>query len=116
MSSQQFTLFDTPIGRCAIVSGDDGIVGVFLPESDDARTRRRLARRFPAAIEAGPSTRVAGAIGGIAALLSGEPIDLADIPLDMKRIEPFRREVYAIARTIQPGETLTYGAIAERLA
>ncbi len=33
----------------------------------------------------------------------------------MARIEPFEKEVYAIARTIPPGETLTYGDIAEKL-
>jgi methylated-DNA-[protein]-cysteine S-methyltransferase len=115
MSTQQFTLFDTPIGRCAIVWGEFGILGVFLPEPDDARTQKRLTRRFPGAIEALPSAGIQTAITQMTALLSGESLDLADVPLDMERIEPFRREVYAIARKIPPGETLTYGAIAERL-
>jgi methylated-DNA-[protein]-cysteine S-methyltransferase len=115
MSTQEFTLFDTPIGRCGIVWGEHGIVGVFLPEPDDARTRKRLARHFPDAVEARPSAKLQTAIQQITALLSGEPQDLADVPLDMERIEPFRQEVYAIARKIPPGETLTYGAIAEKL-
>jgi methylated-DNA-[protein]-cysteine S-methyltransferase len=115
MSTQEFPLFDTPIGRCGIVWGERGISGVFLPESDDARTRKRLARRFPEAVEARPAADVQTAIERINALLSGEHVDLANVALDMDRVEPFRREVYAIARTIRPGETLTYGAIAERL-
>src|SRR5437868_1492609 len=114
MSAQKFTLFDTPIGRCAVVWGDHGILGLFLPEPDDARTRKRLARRFPDAAEATASVDIQSAIGPITALLSGEPADLSGIPLDMERIEPFRQQVYAIARTIPPGETLTYGAIAEK--
>ena len=48
-------------------------------------------------------------------LLSGGRDHLSDLPLDMERIDPFRRKVYAIARGIPPGETLSYGAIAEKL-
>jgi methylated-DNA-[protein]-cysteine S-methyltransferase len=115
MNTQEFSLFETQMGRCAIVWGDRGIVGLFLPESDEQRMRKRLARRFPDAVEAAASTNVRTAIQRIVALLSGEPVDLADIPLDMESVEPFRRKVYAIAREIPPGSTLTYGAIAEKL-
>jgi methylated-DNA-[protein]-cysteine S-methyltransferase len=116
MSTHNFTLFDTPIGRCAIVWGERGIVGLFLPESDQQKTRRRLGRRFPDAIEiAAPPNDIHRAIGRIATLLAGEKIDLSDIALDLERVGEFERKVYEIARKIPPGETLTYGDIAERL-
>jgi methylated-DNA-[protein]-cysteine S-methyltransferase len=115
MSNQQFALFDTPIGRCGIVWSERGIAGLFLPESDEKRTRSRLGRRFPGSVESDAPPAVRVAIERITALLSGEPVDLTDVSLDMDHVEPFRREVYAIARTIRPGETLTYGEIAERL-
>jgi methylated-DNA-[protein]-cysteine S-methyltransferase len=51
----------------------------------------------------------------VIALLRGEPRDLADIVIDDARISAFNRKVYAIARTIPPGRTMTYGEIAERL-
>ena len=49
------------------------------------------------------------------ALLSGEPRDLSGIAIDDAEISDFNRKVYAIARAIPPGQTLTYGEIAERL-
>jgi len=55
------------------------------------------------------------AIDRVAALLRGEPDDLADIALDMDGIPEFNARIYAIARTIPPGATLTYGEIAKRL-
>jgi len=115
MTKLEFTLFDTPIGRCGIVWSDAGVAGLHLPERDDAQARKRIARRFPAAIEAAPPAAVTEAIAAIAALLSGERRDLAEVTLDMQRLAPFQRQVYAIARKIRPGETLTYGEIAERL-
>lgn len=115
MTKLEFTLFDTPIGRCAIVWSEQGIAGLHLPERSDEVARKRLARRFPGALEAEPPLAVTHAIDGIAKLLSGERRDLAEIALDMQRLEPFQRQVYAIARKIPPGTTLTYGEIAERL-
>jgi methylated-DNA-[protein]-cysteine S-methyltransferase len=55
------------------------------------------------------------AIDGIVALLSGTATDLSTVPLDMERVPAFDRGVYEVARTIPPGETLTYGEVAARL-
>ncbi|MBU4504999.1 MAG: MGMT family protein, partial [Gammaproteobacteria bacterium] len=35
-----------------------------------------------------------------------------EIELDMARLTPFQREVYAMARAIPPGQTRTYGEMA----
>ncbi len=43
------------------------------------------------------------------------PVDLSNIVLDMHGVPPFHQRVYALARGITPGETLTYGEIALRL-
>jgi len=115
MTTQSFALFDTAIGRCGIVWGERGIAGVQSPEPTDAATRTRLTRRYPDAREATPPDDVQRAIGGIVALLSGERRDLSGIALDFERVPEFNRRVYEIARTIPPGETLTYGEIATRL-
>jgi methylated-DNA-[protein]-cysteine S-methyltransferase len=58
---------------------------------------------------------VRDAIDGIVALLAGEGADLSAIALDLEGVPAFNRRVYAIARTIPPGRTLTYGEIAARL-
>jgi methylated-DNA-[protein]-cysteine S-methyltransferase len=113
--SKHFTLFDTPIGRCGIAWAEGGVVGLWLPEADDAKARARLRRRHPNAVEAEPPPEVSDAIARIVALLSGARADLAPIALDMTRVPDFAKRVYAVARKIPPGETLTYGAIAEKL-
>lgn len=110
-----FALFDTAIGRCAIAWGERGIVAVQLPEPDDGKTRARLLRKHPSAQEMPPPPAIRRACKAMTALLDGEPDDLADIALDMAEIPDFNRRVYDIARAIAPGETMTYGDIAQRL-
>lgn len=115
MTAPGFIIFDTAIGRCALIWGESGLVGAMLPEPDDGAMRARIARRFPDAIEAEPSLPVQEAVNGIIALLSGEKRDLRDVALDMSAVTPFQQRVYAVARAIPPGETATYGEIAQRL-
>jgi len=115
MTNPGFTLFDTPIGRCAIAWRTTGIVGVQFPEGGDDKSRARLARRFPDLAETAPPPQIEYVIGQVRALLAGEPVDLSDAPLDMDTVQPFEARVYAIARAIPPGQAMTYGEIAERL-
>jgi methylated-DNA-[protein]-cysteine S-methyltransferase len=110
-----FALFDTAIGRCAVAWSTRGIVAVLLPEHDDAALRARLLRRHPGAPEAAPPEDVARAIDGIVALIAGERRDLTHVVLDLIGVPDFNRRVYAAARTIKPGATLTYGALAAQL-
>jgi methylated-DNA-[protein]-cysteine S-methyltransferase len=105
-------VFDTAIGPCGIAWGDHGIVGVHLPEARASETRERLLDRFPDATEDAPPPHVRGAIEGIGALLDGETPDLSGVALDMDGVSPFHRRVYEVTRTIQPGETLSYGDVA----
>jgi methylated-DNA-[protein]-cysteine S-methyltransferase len=110
-----FAFFDTALGRCAIAWGPRGIAGVELPGSDDRSTRRRVVRALPGAVEAAPPADVKRAIDEIVALFEGEPRDLAAIALDMDGVPEFERRVYETARTVPPGETITYGEIAARI-
>lgn len=115
MSAQGFTLFDTAIGRCGIAWGDRGVIGVHFPEPTDERTRATLSRRFPEAEACEPPPALRDGISHIVALLNGEPADLTGIALDEAAISPFQSRVYAIARRIPPGRTMTYGEIAREL-
>src|SRR5215468_7895181 len=115
MTAQGFTLFDTAIGCCAIAWSERGVVGVQLPARDAAAARTALVRRYPGVRAAAPPERVARAIDGIVALIAGEPRDLADVVLDLDGVPEFNRRVYEVARTIGPGATLTYGAVAAQL-
>jgi methylated-DNA-[protein]-cysteine S-methyltransferase len=115
MTSQNYTLFDTPIGICGIEWGAHGINGVQLPMGSEDKTRARIRQRHGDIAEAEPTAEVKAAIGRIVDLLAGKPDDLLDIPLDLAGVPEFNRGVYDIARRIPPGKTLTYGDIAKKL-
>jgi len=115
MTSVRFALFETAIGTCALAWGAKGLVSVQLPSADAGALRARMRRLLPGAEEAAPPPDVVKALEAIQALMEGEPVDLTWIELDMADVPAFNREVYAIARTIPPGSTMTYGEIAARL-
>src|SRR5690242_16323170 len=115
MAAPSFTLFDTPVGWCGIVWNASGVAGVQLPERDEKATRARLRRRHPAANEAPPPPPIRQVIERVTQVLSGEGGDLSTVVLDMSGIPPQRRDIYAIARGIPAGATLSYGEIAARL-
>jgi methylated-DNA-[protein]-cysteine S-methyltransferase len=108
-------LFETAIGTCGLAWGERGLTAVALPGSSAQRPRARLVRAAPAAGEGEPPRGVREAIEGITALLAGEPRDLSGVELDLAAVARFDRRVTAVARTIAPGETLTYGEVAARI-
>jgi len=104
--------FDTALGRCGLVWSERGIVASLLPDASPAR----LKRRHPTAeVATELPPHIAHAIDGIRALLAGEVCDLNDIVLDERGIPEFRRQVHALTRAIPPGQTRTYGEIANAL-
>jgi methylated-DNA-[protein]-cysteine S-methyltransferase len=115
MTERAFTLFDTPIGTCGLVWKDETVIGLRLPEASAAATRARIKRRRPEAEEKTPPTEMQRVIDRVLALLAGEAVDLSDVPLDFGGAPEFHRRAYEVARTIPPGQTMTYGEIAKRL-
>jgi methylated-DNA-[protein]-cysteine S-methyltransferase len=111
----QYTLFETAIGWAAIAWGEQGLVFVHLPEREADIAGRGVLRRFADATEGPPPATLQPALDGVRALLRGEKADLSAAPLDVARVPEFNARVYEIARTIPPGETLTYGDIAVKL-
>src|SRR3954465_7165399 len=115
MPDQGFTIFDTALGACGIAWGEPGVTRVLLPDGGEEKLRTRLKRRFPNATESAPPPAIARIVADIVALFAGEPRDFNYAALDLGSIPDFNRRVFEIARTIPPGQTLTYGEIATRL-
>jgi methylated-DNA-[protein]-cysteine S-methyltransferase len=115
MLGRAYTIFDTAIGRCAIVWDEAGIVGVQLPEAREIDTRRRLFQLYPEARESKPPLNSEAAIEGMLALLRGSAADFSDVTLDMRGIHGFDQRVYQITQRILRGETLTYSDVAARI-
>jgi methylated-DNA-[protein]-cysteine S-methyltransferase len=115
MTEPSFTLFETALGACGILWSVRGIRGVILPEPTAERTRQRIARRFPKARQESPPPTVAQAIEAIVALLASGAGDLSGIAVDLEGVPEADRDLYSVIRSLGPGETLTYGEVAERL-
>jgi len=98
-----YALFDTAIGRCAIAWSACGVVGVQLPEADEAKMRSRVLQRFPGAWQAVPPPEMACVQDALAGLLHSLPSDLSFVRLDMDALPPFHRRVYEAARAIPWG-------------
>lgn len=92
----------TPQGLCAILLGDD-----------EAALLADLRRRFPrATLNAGGIT--ARDWARAAATCVDDPGQELSLPLDI-RGTAFQQRVWQLLRTIPPGQTLSYGEIAQRL-
>jgi methylated-DNA-[protein]-cysteine S-methyltransferase len=105
-------VFDTPLGHAGLAWNTRGLTAVVLPSRDRAAVRARLAG---AGAETEPPPALAAARAGIIALLSGEPADLASVPVDLTAASEFDRRVYEAARAVGPGAITTYGEIATRI-
>ncbi|MET7770803.1 methylated-DNA--[protein]-cysteine S-methyltransferase [Nocardia sp. NPDC005366] len=114
-------LFDTVIGPCAIAWSGDTVFRFALPDTDPAALRAHITRALTGTggdgtvREAEPVGAIAEAVGGIRAHLAGELDDLRWIPLDTSAIPDFHRRVYDVTRAIDPGHTLSYGQVADRV-
>ena len=113
-STPQFSLFHTSLGNCGIAWQNDVVVATSLPESSDALTVARLMVKVDA--KAGePPSHIQRAIALITALLEGEKVDLSGIECDFSGIDSLAKSIYDATRTIPPGETLSYGAVAAKI-
>lgn len=117
MTGHGSALFDTALGACGLAWSARGITAIQLPQADRSDTRRALHERAPDADHGGAVTPEAQqAIEGITRLLDGHPAWLSEVVLDLAGVAEFDQRVYAAARRVGPGDTVTYGEIAETLA
>jgi methylated-DNA-[protein]-cysteine S-methyltransferase len=108
-----YCLFDTAIGVCGVAFSERGLTRLQLPESDRGATERRLRTRAERATEAVPPA-IERLITNIQAYTTGRSVDFAAVAIDLKKIEPFEENVYAQARAIPWGQTVSYGELARR--
>lgn len=108
-----YDVFETDMGWVAIVGSDHGIVRASLTEDAPETALDRVQPEIHSAEHA--PDEYADAQDLISAYCAGEPIDLADIPIDTRSATPFFRKAWDACRTIPAGETRSYGWLAEQV-
>jgi methylated-DNA-[protein]-cysteine S-methyltransferase len=109
-----YCLFDTAIGACGIAWSERGLTRLQLPESDRSATERRVS-----ANAAGPSQATPPAIDEVIRhvqrFMTGQSVDFAAVVIDLTDAGLFERKVYAAARCVRWGQTVSYGELARQI-
>jgi AraC family transcriptional regulator of adaptative response/methylated-DNA-[protein]-cysteine methyltransferase len=92
----------TPRGICAVMLGDDS-----------RQLEHDLAGRFPGATIEAAAPAFGDTLAAVVALIE-TPSASVDLPLDLHGTI-FQQRVWQALRQIRPGETITYGELAERI-
>jgi len=110
----------TPLGDMLALASDEGLCALEFTSVEGGQERltrlnARLGRWFPPHQVVDRDTpTIARTRGWLAAYFEGTAAEVGDLPLDM-RGAPFEKRVWTTLRTIPPGQTTSYGAIAQAL-
>jgi len=91
--------FSTPIGSCAIAWEASEITGFWLPPTSGRHAE--------------PQPWLDAVIARVRSHLAGEMQDFADLPYSWSRVSAFQRAVYEAALRVKPGQTISYGQLAD---
>lgn len=111
-----YAMADSHLGRVLVGATHKGIAAVYLGDSD-AELAEALHRDFPAAQIVPDEGTLGPRVEAVLARLDGRKpsaLDASDMPLDIVGTA-FQWRVWKALTEIPPGQTLTYGEIAQRL-
>ena len=103
---------EASLGRVLVATAGRGVCAILLGEEEDAMLAD-LRQRFPRATLAAAPADFAETVADVVAHVERPGLGLA-LPLDI-RGTAFQRRVWDVLRSIPPGETLSYAAVAARL-
>jgi methylated-DNA-[protein]-cysteine S-methyltransferase len=105
------TFFATPLGTCGLAWNDVGITAFALPPVTPECFSASGADQTQTST---PPPEIAALIERVVQHLNGTSQDFGDITYDFSGVTPFQREVYTAALRVRPGETRTYGWLAQQ--
>lgn len=114
-TAQQYLVFETAMGFCAIAWNGGGTTCFRLPTGSAGAAERLVLRRIPRARPGTPPADVAEAVDLAKRYFDGDAADFRRFALDLGAQTPFFQQVYGVARNLPWGHTTTYGAIAKEL-
>lgn len=108
-------LLETSLGWLGLVWGGDNLLRLRYPEADPGELLTLLELDHgPLPVEDPPPALVP-LVEALEDYLSGGGSTLEHFPLDLSGVTPFRERVYRELRRTRPGETVSYGELAERI-
>jgi methylated-DNA-[protein]-cysteine S-methyltransferase len=114
-TTNQYCVFETAAGFCAIAWSDAGIARFHLPTATAAATEQDLRRRLVDAEPGTPPADVVAVIEAAKRYFAGEQVDFSNVSLDLRGQDEFFAKIYAAARRVGWGRTTTYGSLAKEL-
>ena len=110
--SLKYATIETDLGWVGVALSDDGLRAVELPLSSPTEAIERMADL--GADELASDAELGAIPAAVRALVAGR-LDSSSVRLDWTGITPFRRAVLEECARIPPGETRSYGWLAEQV-
>jgi methylated-DNA-[protein]-cysteine S-methyltransferase len=114
-TAQHYLIFEAAGHFCGIAWNDTGITRFQLPASSAEATERSLLRRLPGAELGAPTQDALEATAAAKRYFEGQAVDFSDVRLDLDGQSDFFKQIYAVARGVRWGQTITYGDLAREL-
>jgi len=111
----QYWIFPTPLGDAGIVAGKKGICRLLLPGWNREKMINYIRDLYPAS-KPGPASapkEVESAINFVTGYFLGSSQN-QNAKLDLSGLTEFQKKVLKIVARIKPGETKSYGWVAEQ--
>ena len=110
--SARYQLFETSFGVCGIAWTDEGLTRVQLPQCDAATTAARMMSTGAGEAAASNVPLALDSITALRKYFDGAPVDFSTLTLDLRGQSTETRAINAALRTVQWGQTTTYGQLA----
>jgi methylated-DNA-[protein]-cysteine S-methyltransferase len=113
--AQQYQVFDTAIGPCAVAWSTRGLTRVQLPDRTTAETEACITRDDRAKCNGDAPAFAAAAMTSLQRFFARDGDDLHAIKLDFSIVTDFNAIIYRALRAVPRGETVTYGDLAKHV-
>lgn len=111
-SDEHYLLLETPLGVCGIAWNDRGLTRLQLPEATATATEQRLTATGRQPWTGALPAKIQDARDQLVRYFAGEPTSFEGVEIDFGSRPQFHLDLYATARKIPWGETVTYGDLA----